>query len=193
MPKPPPPSRLRIIGGEWRSRRFEFAGDDSIRPTPDRLRETLFNWLMPMLDGARCLDLFAGSGALGLEALSRGAAYCDFVERDARHAQQLRQILQTLDATPRASVHSVDARAFIAQASARYDIVFIDPPYHQQLIESVLPQMPARLSALHRVFVEHADTETLQWPAGWHSLKVTRAGQAAGELVRWETPAHNPG
>lgn len=186
--KPPSRSQLRIIGGEWRSRRIEFAGDGSIRPTPDRLRETLFNWLMPMLDGARCLDLFAGSGALGLEALSRGASHCTFIERDARHAEMLRQSLKLLGGGDRASVYSTDAGAFLAQAINTYDLVFIDPPYQQQLIETILPALPARLSADHRVFVEHAVGETLHWPTGWDVLKTTRVGIATAELLCY-TPA----
>src|SRR5512134_2593384 len=93
-----PNNRLRIIGGQWRGRRLNFIPSEDLRPTPDRVRETLFNWLMPLIHGARCLDLFAGSGALGLEALSRGAASVVLVDRDPRVIATLRKHMQTLKA-----------------------------------------------------------------------------------------------
>jgi len=119
---------VRIIGGRWRARRLAVAPGTAVRPTPDRVRETLFNWLAPMLAGASCLDLFAGTGALGLEALSRGAAQACFVERDAALAGALRRVLAGLGAEARV-VHG-DALRWLARPSAeRFDLVFLDPPY----------------------------------------------------------------
>lgn len=183
---------FRIIGGEWRRRRFAFNGDGSIRPTADRLRETLFNWLMPFTDGARCLDLFAGSGALGLEALSRGAAHCDFVDKAPGVIADLRAILAMLNTGARAELHCSDGIQRLPALARHYDLVFLDPPYRQRLIEAALAALPQRLAPGHRVFVEHPEDEPVAWPPGWQVLKQYRAGQSLGELVRWEDPAHNP-
>jgi 16S rRNA (guanine966-N2)-methyltransferase len=112
-------SRLRIIGGQWRGRKLAFSPEQGLRPTTDRIRETLFNWLAPHIHGARCADLFAGSGALGLEALSRGAAHCDFVEPSASALDQIRKHLQSLDALGRANCHRVTAEQFLTLAGRR--------------------------------------------------------------------------
>lgn len=190
-PKVLPRGEFRIIGGEWRRRRFTFSGDGSIRPTADRLRETLFNWLMPVIDGARCLDLFAGSGALGLEALSRGASRCDFVDRSPQVIIDLRAILTTLGAVSRAGLHCTDGIQRLAGLAQHYDLVFLDPPYRQGLIAPALERLPEHLAPGHRVFVEHPLDERMVWPPGWRALKQYRAGQSVGELVCWEDPAHN--
>src|SRR4051812_44870457 len=119
------PGKVRIIGGRLRGSRLDVVDAPGLRPPPDRARETLFNWLMPIIDGAQCLDLFAGTGALGIEALSRGAAAVDFVETDAKLVQALRANLSRLKQD--ATVARADAAAFLAGAQARYDIVFLDP------------------------------------------------------------------
>jgi 16S rRNA (guanine966-N2)-methyltransferase len=124
---------LRIIGGTWRGRRLRFPAGALIRPTPDRVRETLFNWLGARVPGARCLDLFAGSGALGLEALSRGAAHVTFVERDAGAVRELRARLAEWGARD-ALVERGDALAFLAQRAHPFDIVFLDPPFASGLL-----------------------------------------------------------
>src|SRR6185312_11393174 len=121
------PGKLRIIGGTLRGSRIAVPDFPGLRPTPDRVRETLFNWLAPVIDGAQCLDLFAGTGALGIEALSRGAAQVDFVESDARLADLLRANLTRLKQD--AQVHVGDAMRHLAQVSSRYDLVFLDPPF----------------------------------------------------------------
>lgn len=126
---------LRIIGGEWRGRRLQFPEADGLRPTADRVRETLFNWLAPRIPGARCLDMFAGSGALGLEALSRGAAHCSFVEQLPIAAKAIEQHLKTLGAEQRAAVIQGDALTLKDQA---FDLVFIDPPFSAQLTAPAL-------------------------------------------------------
>ena len=124
-------NRVRIIGGDWRSRVVRFPSSTELRPTPDRVRETLFNWLGQRLDGQDALDLFAGSGALGFEALSRGAARVVMVERDRRVAEALREAARELDAKG-ADVVVADALAFLARDTASYDLVFVDPPYAQR-------------------------------------------------------------
>lgn len=150
----PTAGRLRIIGGEWRGRVLQFPSVDGLRPTTDRIRETLFNWLAPRLHGARCLDMFAGSGALGLEALSRGAAFCDFLEINPSAARRLEHHLETLEAANRGHVTQTDALEW--RPEAPYDIVFVDPPYDLELTPDALDHLVATglLAEDARVFVE---------------------------------------
>jgi len=126
-------NQLRIIGGKWRGRKLQFPSVDGLRPTGDRIRETLFNWLAPFIHGAHCLDLFAGSGALGLEALSRGAGRSVLIERNQLAASSLRQHLQTLEAN--AEVIQDDALAWLKSANNKitFELVFLDPPFSQAL------------------------------------------------------------
>ncbi|WP_269473280.1 16S rRNA (guanine(966)-N(2))-methyltransferase RsmD [Kineobactrum salinum] len=125
---------LRIIGGRWRSRRLDFVASEGLRPTTDRVRETLFNWLAGAIRGARCADLFSGSGALGLEALSRGAAHCDFVDTHRASVEAVRRHLRDLRAEDQAACHHCSAGTFLARGSERFDIVFLDPPFGQELV-----------------------------------------------------------
>ena len=127
---------LRIIGGEWRSRKLKFADVPGLRPTPDRVRETLFNWLQWHVPGARCLDLFAGSGALGLEALSRGARDVVMVEKHPAAAQALRDNLTLLGARNARLVHD-DALRYLGRVTVAFDLIFLDPPFRQMLLEPV--------------------------------------------------------
>lgn len=121
--------QVRIIGGRWRSRKIGFPDIPGLRPTGDRIRETLFNWLTPVLSGAHCLDLFAGSGAMGFEALSRGAAICVFVEKHAQAVRCLRESVHMLQAGG-AQVIQMDALAWLAMRDeAHFDIIFMDPPF----------------------------------------------------------------
>jgi len=132
---------LRIIGGTWRGRRLRFPPSPEIRPTPDRVRETLFNWLAARVPGARCLDLFAGSGALGLEALSRGASHVTFVERDLAAAHEISARLTEWGARG-ANVEHSDARRFLEQTpSAPFDIVFLDPPFASTLVDETAARL----------------------------------------------------
>ena len=131
---------IRIIAGRWRGSRIAVADRETLRPTPDRVRETLFNWLAPELPGARCLDLFAGTGALGFEALSRGAASCDAVELDPSLCIQITAVRTRLAADPY-TVHRANACTWLAQPATPYDIVFIDPPFHRNLIPDLLVQL----------------------------------------------------
>ncbi len=174
----PGPGRLRIIGGQWRGRRLTFTPALGLRPTTDRVRETLFNWLAPAIHGARCLDLFAGSGALGLEALSRGAAHCDFVDNSAPVIRQLGDYLGELDARARATCHCSDAQGYLAQATGPWDIVFIDPPFGQNLVEPCcLLLANGRLAPEALVYVETGATEpSPALPPHWTCHREKRAG-----------------
>lgn len=149
-------TRLRVIGGEWRSRVLPVADRPGLRPTPNRVRETLFNWLAPMLAGARCIDLFAGTGALGIEALSRGAARAVFVDSDRRAAAAIEAALETLGATDRGRVLVADGtRAAARLAGERADIVFVDPPFDAKLHGAALAGLAGLIDAHSRVYVEY--------------------------------------
>lgn len=170
---------LRVIGGQWRSRKISFPDRAQLRPTPDRVRETLFNWLSPIIDGARCLDLFAGSGALGIEALSRGAGSAIFIETDHDAAENLRQQLNLLKAQDAQVVQS-NALEYLQHTSAHFDIVFIDPPYESQLLVPVCQLLEQRglLPVNARIYLETANPDYLsQLPANWQVLRDKRAGQ----------------
>jgi 16S rRNA (guanine966-N2)-methyltransferase len=175
---------LRIIGGSWRGRRLRFPAAALIRPTPDRVRETLFNWLGAGVAGARCLDLFAGSGALGLEALSRGAAHVTFVERDPEAVRELRARLTEWGA-PNAGIVRGDALAFLGGAAQPFDIVFLDPPFASGLLEAAatLLERNGWLAATARVYVECGARAGLPaLPQGWQMLKAKRAGEVGCHL-----------
>lgn len=131
---------IRIIGGQWRSRKIAVPVVEGLRPTTDRTRETVFNWLQPYLPGCRCLDVCAGSGALGFEALSRGASYADFVEIDSQAVQSIRQSINDLQA--HASVWHESIFDFLRRSSIEaYDIIFIDPPFQQHMHEQILSSL----------------------------------------------------
>lgn len=133
------PGSVRIIGGRWRGTKLPVPGVSGLRPTPDRVRETVFNWLQPVLPGARVLDLFAGSGAFGLESLSRGAREALLVENDARACEALRATVARLAASAEAHVHQADALALLrAPMHGRFDIVFLDPPFAARSWEPAL-------------------------------------------------------
>jgi 16S rRNA (guanine966-N2)-methyltransferase len=171
---------LRIIGGKHRGRKLRFPDTPGLRPTPDRVRETLFNWLGQRLDGMRCLDLFAGSGALGFEAASRGAASVTLVESDlAAHAQLASHA--TVFAPADIRVVRMDALVFLARREQRYDAVFLDPPYASGLLMPVLQALTDSLNPDARVYVEHDGGFAL--PEGWVAHKQLRAGQVHGLLI----------
>jgi 16S rRNA (guanine966-N2)-methyltransferase len=178
------PGRLRIIGGTLRGSRLDVADVAGLRPTPDRVRETLFNWLMPVIEGARCLDLFAGTGALGIEALSRGAAQVDFVETDMRLAPLLRENLMRLKQI--AFVHRRDALQFLTATDARYDIVFLDPPFTAGLWTAAAQALEAhdRLQAHALIYVESPAQEIPALPANWQLHREGRAGAVRYALYR---------
>ena len=130
-------NQVRIIGGQWRGRKLNFPDVPGLRPTPDRVRETLFNWLAPVIAGSRCLDLFAGSGALGFEAASRGAAEVVLVEREPRIVKSLREQAQRLGAG-NIEIFQADARQYLSATPRPYDVLLLDPPFGQGLLTSSL-------------------------------------------------------
>ena len=178
--------QLRIIGGEWRGRKIRFPAVAGLRPTPDRVRETLFNWLAPVIAGSRCLDLFAGSGALGLEALSRGAARVCFVERDRAAARQLEETASLL-ASGRAVVYQADALAWLAGAATATDIAFVDPPYDSALLPETLRALETGgwLAPDAYIYLEApAKTGLPVLPASWSMHRTGRAGAVGYHLAR---------
>ena len=176
---------LRIIGGTWRGRRLRFPPQEEIRPTPDRVRETLFNWLGPRVPGARCLDLFAGSGALGLEALSRGAAQVTFVERDAVAVRELRARLAEWGAVGAQVEHS-EALRFLGTLAQTFEIVFLDPPFASDLLTRAgqLLEEQHCLSANALIYVETDAAGGLPpLPETWVVTRTKRAGAVGYHLL----------
>ena len=178
------PNRVRIIGGTWRSRVIRFPGTGGLRPTPDRVRETLFNWLGQDLSGRRCLDLYAGSGALGFEALSRGAASVTMVERDTVAFRALKESARALGAANLDLVHG-DALEFAAHARAGFDIVFLDPPFAEGVPDAVWPLVLERLAEGGMVYFESAS----KFPGrpGFDVLKYGQAGAVHYHLLGRKT------
>jgi 16S rRNA (guanine966-N2)-methyltransferase len=185
---------VRVIGGTWRGRRIRFEAGAELRPTPDRVRETLFNWLQGVIAGARCLDLFAGSGALGLEALSRGADEVVFIESDTRVAAALKRSLAELAGPGGGGGRIVcgDAFAFLRAESRPFDVVFLDPPFaHGWLAELCkLLEMRGWLAPGASVYLESRarDGAPCMLP-GWQVARQTRAGEVLGTLARCSGPA----
>jgi 16S rRNA (guanine966-N2)-methyltransferase len=179
---------LRIIGGEWRGRKIEFPPVAAIRPTPDRVRETLFNWLQLVTPGSRCLDLFAGSGALGLEALSRGAAEVVFVESDVQAAGQLSDNLRVL-ACDRGTVVRTSARQYLEGAVEPFDVIFLDPPYAERLLAATCRRIEERgwLKPDGLVYLEDAAAAGApELPPPWTLHRSKRAGEVGYHLARRE-------
>ena len=176
---------LRIIGGTHRGRKLTFVDAPDLRPTPDRMRETLFNWLQPVIHDARCLDLFAGSGALGLEALSRGAREVIFVEKDRHAAQRLSENL-TLLGYDAAQCHQQTAQHFFDAKPEQFDVVFLDPPYKSNTIPDIILQLDKGwLAESARIYLEHdSRLPAPELPDGWKILKQTKAGQATAILLQ---------
>lgn len=177
---------VRIIGGMWRSRRIRFATAPELRPTPDRVRETLFNWLQTAIPDARVLDLFAGSGALGLEALSRGAREVTFVETDRAVAQRLRESLVELKAAG-GTVVNADAFAFLRGPARPYDVVFLDPPFARGWLPELCTLVEAHgwLAPHAWIYLESAARDPLPpLPAGWSEWRHAQAGEVGAHLLR---------
>ena len=177
--------RLRIVAGNWRSRLLDIADVDGLRPTSERVRETLFNWLAPRIHGARCLDAYAGTGALGLEALSRGAGSVVFVERSAVAAKQLRRNIDVLAARG-ATVLEQDALTYLGTAKGPFDLVFLDPPFADDVLEET-----CRLLDEHGLLADDAlvyvelpkQGPEPQFPPGWQVQKNKTAGNVRYMLV----------
>jgi 16S rRNA (guanine966-N2)-methyltransferase len=177
---------LRIIGGEWRGRRFRFSARADIRPTPDRVRETLFNWLREHIAGARCLDLFAGSGALGLEALSRGAAHVQFVDSDPAAVEDLRARLTEWGVRD-GSVVRMDVMRYLRLKPEGFDVVFVDPPFTAALLgpSAKLLEEHGWLNPGALIYLECAARSALPaLPHTWTVLKEKRAGEVGYYLLQ---------
>ncbi len=182
--------QLRIIAGEWRGRKLSFPAIEGLRPTPDRVRETLFNWITAHVPGAKCLDLFTGSGALGLEALSRGAAQATMVDLSAIATGQLQTNLQTLKAK-NATVIQADVQHWLNRQndSQQYDLVFMDPPFRKDLAAACCEQLEAQglLSNRAMIYVEtESELSVLQVPENWHLHREKNAGQVTYRLYTRE-------
>jgi 16S rRNA (guanine966-N2)-methyltransferase len=179
------PNQLRIIAGRWRGVPISFPAHPEIRPTPDRVRETLFNWLQPAIVDARCLDLFAGSGALGFEALSRGAREVVCVERDRDVVRHLHEIAKKLRAAGFDAIAS-DALEYLARTPTPFDIVFLDPPYASNLLGDVLARLTKGwLTPAAFVYLEaSADAGMPTLPNGWAVHRSKRTGQVGYHLLR---------
>jgi 16S rRNA (guanine966-N2)-methyltransferase len=181
-----PRHNLRVIGGVHRSRKLAFAEAEGLRPTPDRVRETLFNWLAPIIEGTRCLDAFAGSGALGIEALSRGAAHVDFIETNRAAADAIASNLQTLRCT-NASLQRTDTIGQLQKTPAhRYDIVFCDPPFHTPLLAQALDVLLANawLNTGAMIYIEAARDDNVSLPPGWRWHRHQNAGNVQFGLLQ---------
>ena len=172
--------KIRIIGGEYRGRRIAVPERRDLRPTPDRVRETLFNWLGQALDGKSCLDLFAGSGALGFEAASRGAARVVMVENDRAVFSSLKKTSELIG-TRQVDLVLADAFDYLQKSAERFDVVFLDPPFRQNALPALLERLPPRLAPGARVYVEAADP--LEPSEAWRELKRSRAGQVSYQLL----------
>ncbi len=178
---------VRIIAGDYRSRKLEFPSLDGLRPTADRVRETLFNWLQDSIAGETCLGLFAGSGALGFEALSRNASKVDFIEKDSEAAGAISGNIQRLG-TDRGRVHCTDALRWLAtDEQAEYGLVFLDPPFTQSLLGEAMRKLEESnvMKDGCLVYIEQqADAEWTNIPANWLELKRKKAGSVRYGLFR---------
>lgn len=172
-------NQVRIIGGEWKRRLIHFEAIDGLRPTPDRVRETLFNWLMWDIAGSTVLDVCAGSGALGFEALSRGAAHCTMIEPQRQQSLMLKKNAETLHiSTQQLSIIQQTAEAALPKLKQTFDVVFLDPPYSLDLWQSLAVLIDPLLSSHAKIYVEaNCPLEQLTLPTRWNLSKKTRAGQ----------------
>ncbi|WP_220720112.1 16S rRNA (guanine(966)-N(2))-methyltransferase RsmD [Agarivorans litoreus] len=181
--------QVRIIAGQWRGRKLKVLNSQGLRPTTDRVKETVFNWLSPYLHNSHCLDLFAGSGSLGFEALSRFASFTTFVEKDAQAAKQLKANLQLLELnSEQAKLINQDALQWLKQTpSEAYDIVFIDPPFRCDLLAPSCTMLHnngwLKPDALVYIEFENEANEP-KLPANWHCIKEKQAGQVSYRLYQ---------
>jgi len=178
-------SSCRIISGKWRGRKVTFGDAEGLRPTTDRIRETVFNWLQPYIHQSHCLDAFAGSGVLGFEALSRGASDLVFVEQNSKTVKNLKENINALKADDVSVVHQ-DALCWLSSAKGEqsFDLVFLDPPFHAELLAKTATLL-AQSGCLAKdaiIYVEHNIAEDIILPESWFCLKQKKAGQVAYKL-----------
>jgi 16S rRNA (guanine966-N2)-methyltransferase len=187
LPAPPGRNSVRIIAGAWRGRRIHFPDMPALRPTPDRVRETLFNWLQHSIGDARCLDLFAGSGALGLEALSRGARDVVFVEQFPAAARALQEQLVRFGGAAKGRILEMGAARFLRTLGAPFDIAFLDPPFGTNALAEYLPLLDSgdwiKVGGL--VYLENERAAGVpELPGHWELLKSKSAGEVGYHLAR---------
>lgn len=177
---------VSIIAGHWRGTKLQVANANGLRPTSSRIRETLFNWLQNDIRGSHCLDLFAGSGALGLEAASRGAATVTLVDEHPQLCQQLQETVERLKAT-QVSVVRQDAMRFLKQNTTAYNLVFLDPPFHAQLLKPCCHALEHNgwLTNYAKIYIE-TDKHSLldDLPDNWQLLRSKIAGEVAYHLFQ---------
>jgi len=174
---------FRVIAGKWRSRKLHFPPLPGIRPSPDRVRETLFNWLRDRIEGAACLDLFAGSGALGLEALSRGAVHVTFVDQERRAIDAIRAHLALLKAEGGETVVA-EALGWLSGPPRAFELVFLDPPFDSDLAPEVCARLrQGWLKPGAWVYLEHAEDRVPVLPGSWQTLREGHAGRVGYRLV----------
>ena len=189
--------RARIIGGQWRRTPLTVVDATGLRPTPDRVRETLFNWLGNDLSGLVCLDLYAGTGALGLEAASRGAARVWLADTEPRVQRELQAVIERLKAADRVQLHRGEARGLLSRLAlqgVRADIVFVDPPFRQGLLDAVMPALAPVLAPQAWIYVETEAPLTAGQVANWCSgqveiIRQASAGQVHYHLLRIQSEA----
>jgi len=178
---------VRIIAGIWRGRRVKFPDIPGLRPTPDRVRETLFNWLQHSIVDSRCLDLFAGSGALGLEALSRGAIEVDFVEQDPAAARSLQEQLVSLGAASKGRILQMGAARYLRTPAKAFDIAFLDPPFGTDALAEYIPMLDAGnwIKPGGLIYLENERAAGVPpLPPRWELLKSKSAGEVGYHLAR---------
>jgi 16S rRNA (guanine966-N2)-methyltransferase len=171
--------KVRIIGGKWRSRQLLFPGVNGLRPTPAAVRETVFNWLAAAITDRRCLDLYAGSGALGFEAVSRGAASAVLVEKNPKVVKALSKNQQLIDADNQLQVTGCEALQYLSTTSERFDIIFLDPPFATDELEKACYQLQKHglIAAEGLVYLEHASDRVLRYlPENWMQFKQAQRG-----------------
>ncbi len=175
-------AKIRIIAGKWRGRKLEVIDSPGLRPTPDRVRETLFNWIQQEIVGARCLDLFAGTGVLAFEALSRDASEVVLVESDPKIVESLKQHAETLGSENH-TIQLADALSWLKQGIKGFDIIFLDPPFNQGYIEKccalIIEESLLNVNGL--VYIE--SEKNLALPDGWQLKKQKNAGQVQSLLI----------
>lgn len=182
--------QIRIIGGQWRGRKLPVLISQGLRPTTDRIRETVFNWLAPLIQNARCLDCFAGSGALGFEALSRYAGHCTFLETERQVTQQLKLNVSRLQ-TAQAEVIQTDALKWLAAEGTAFDVVFLDPPFRKGLLTETVTLIEKNgwLSDDAWIYLEtESETSLADLPVNWHPHREKTAGQVTYRLYHRQSP-----
>ena len=178
---------FRIISGKFKGRKFEFLPSEDLRPTPDRLRETLFNWLGQVIDNKKCLDLFSGTGSLGLESLSRGAGKVTFVEKNYEHFDKIKGYVEKLNTNDEISIINEDVLTWLDETNDDFDVIFVDPPFYKQLAEKVLLKIKTRslLAKSGNIYLEAEKELDLSFlEKSWEVLKETKAGKKQYLLLK---------